>query len=455
MSLSPAGILRIKRDGGRLTDADIAEFITGIGTGRVSEGQIGAFTMAVYQHGMNAAETAALTLAMRDSGTVIDWSATGLPSRCLIEKHSSGGTGDEKVSLILAPLVAACGVHMPMITARGLGHTGGEVDLIEATGAAIALSPDELRHAVMEAGTAIVGPGPDIAPADAAIYRVRDVTATVESVALITSSILSKKLASGASGLVMSVNYGSAAFMADAGEAATLAASLIGTAELAALPMVVPIVQLNEVMGSAVGSYPQLHEVLRFLSGGARDPRLEELVMGLSIEVLLMAGIVTDTADARKMLALRLADGSALARFWRMIGAMGGRVEGDPDILWPLAPERLAVVAPVSGYVAVVDAFAVGMAMVGLGAGRRLPDDRIDHGVGLSDMVHVGDRIETGQPLCILHARDPASARIAATAILDAITVIPDPVPRPQLFTGRMTTVRGLAGSGLSVDTQK
>lgn len=440
MSLSPAQLLRIKRDGGELSAEAIAGFVAGIGSGGVSEGQIGAFTMAVYQHGMTPAETAALTLAMRDSGDVTDWSGTGLPPRTLIEKHSSGGTGDEKVSLILAPLVAACGVNMPMISARGLGHTGGEIDLTEALGCALSLEPEAFRQAVLAAGSCIIGPSPHLAPADAAIYYVRDVTATVESVPLITSSILSKKLASGASGLVMSVNYGSAAFMPDSAAALDLAAALVSTAELAGLPMVAQIVCLDEVMGTAVGSNPQLHEVLAFLDGRARDPRMLELVMSLSSDILIMAGLAGTTTEAREVLAARLDDGAALDRFRRMVAAMGGTAEGAAEELWPLATVALPVPSPAEGHVARIDAFAVGMAMVALGAGRRLPTDNIDNSVGLTGMVHVGDHVTAGAPLCTIHAHTHKAAQAAADAVAAAITLSDHPTEPLPLITGRLTT---------------
>lgn len=438
--LAPAQVIRIKRDGGEIPAGEIASFVADIGAGRVSEGQIGAFAMAVFHHGMTPAETAELTLAMRDSGTVTDWSGTGIDPATLIEKHSSGGTGDEKVSLILTPLVAACGVHMPMVSARGLGHTGGEIDLTEALGCATSLTQDGFRRAVVEAGATIVGPSPDIAPADAAIFYVRDVTATVESVPLITSSILSKKLASGASGLVMSVNYGSGAFMPDAGAAGELAQALVATADAAGLEMVAQIVNLDEVMGDAVGSHPQLREVMDFLDGRYRDPRMLELVMSLSADILRMAGLAGDAAEAEALLAQALDSGAALERYRRMVAALGGTAAGDPAALWPLAPVALPVPAPTAGYIARVDAYAVGMAMVGLGAGRRLPTDSIDHRVGLSGLVHVGYGVEEGAPLCTLYARDAAAAERAAAEITAAITIVPEPLAPLPVVTGRLAT---------------
>ncbi len=271
----PAQIIRTKRNGGRLLPAEIERFVVGIGKGEVSEAQIGAFTMAAFLNGLTPEETTALTLAMRDSGEVVDWSETGIAPEKIIDKHSSGGTGDEKVSLILAPLVAACGIHMPMISARGLGHTGGEVDLMEAIpGCDIAPPTGLFRKAVTNAGSAIIGPTPTLAPADAAIYYVRDVTATVESVPLITSSILSKKLAAGISGLVMSVNYGSGAFMETVADAEGLASSLIDVARLSGLSMVTLLVDMDEVMGDTIGSRLQIREAIDFLSATRQEPRM-------------------------------------------------------------------------------------------------------------------------------------------------------------------------------------
>lgn len=439
----PAQVIRAKRNRETLDSADIRRFVEGIARAEVSEGQIGAFAMAAFLNGMTPDETAALTLAMRDSGEVVDWSGTGIAPATVIDKHSSGGTGDEKVSLILAPLVAACGVHMPMISARGLGHTGGEVDLMEAIpGCDIAPPTTVFRNAVADAGAAIIGPTPRLAPADAAIYYVRDVTATVESVPLITSSILSKKLASGISGLVMSVNYGSGAFMADAAEAEVLANSLVAVARRAGLPMVTAIVEMDEVMGDAVGSRLQVKEAIDFLAGRRQEGRMRELVMALSVEILLMAGIAANPEAALALLEARLADGTALERFGRMITALGGPADITlcPESHLQTAGIVMPVPAPASGIIHKVDAFAVGLAMVGLGAGRKLPTDAIDHGVGLSGMVHVGDSVSAGAPLCLLHLRSQAQFQAAAAAIAAAVTIGPEPVPRRPVVTGRIAT---------------
>lgn len=439
----PAQVIRAKRDREALDPADIRRFIEGIGRCEVSEGQIAAFAMSAFLNGMEPEETAALTLAMRDSGEVIDWSGTDIAPATIIDKHSSGGTGDEKVSLVLAPLVAACGVHMPMISARGLGHTGGEVDLMEAIpGYDIAPPTEMFRRAVSDAGAAIIGPTPQLAPADAAIYYVRDVTATVESVPLITSSILSKKLAAGISGLVMSVNHGSGAFMPTAADAAQLATSLVTVAGSTGLAMVTLIVDMDEVMGDAVGSRLQVKEAIDFLSGRHQDGRMRELVFTLSREILMMARLVATTEEAETLLEARLADGSALGRFVRMVAALGGPLDiaDDPKDHLEIAPLRMPVVSMEDGFVQHVDAYRIGLAMVGLGAGRKRPTDTIDHGVGLTGMVHVGNEVKAGDALCVLHLREARQYAVAAEAIRAAVTIGPDaPPPRP-VVTDRLST---------------
>ncbi|MGV2064487.1 thymidine phosphorylase [Agrobacterium sp. 22-226-1] len=440
----PAQVIRAKRNREVLSDADIRRFVEGIGAGEVSEAQIGAFTMACFLNGMTPQETAALTLAMRDSGDVVDWSGSGFAPETIIEKHSTGGTGDENVSLIVAPLVAACGVAMPMISARGLGHTGGEVDLMEAMpGVAIAPSTEMFRQAVISAGAAIIGPTPKLAPADAAIYYVRDVTATVESIPLITASILSKKLAAGVSGLVMSVNYGSGAFMPTYAEAEALAKSLIAVARIAGLPMVAPIVEMDEIMGDAIGSRLQLREVIEFLSGDKQESRIRALVMDISAEILVMARLAASKDEAIALAEARLVDRSALDRFQRMVTALGGPADlvANPDTYFPPAPVIAPLPSPATGFVEKVDAYAIGIALVGLGAGRKLASDLLDQDVGLTGTVHIGDAVAAGEPLCFLHCRSQADFDSAAQAITAAITIGDTQPDRRPVVTGRLSTL--------------
>jgi len=437
----PQEIIRIKRDGGSLSVEQIRSFVAGIAQGSISEGQIGAFCMATFLRGMSAEERAALTLAMRDSGTVCDWSGTAIPPTTLVDKHSTGGVGDEKASLLIVPIVAACGVHMPMISARGLGHTGGEIDLLEAIDGYNVAPP--LQHfiaTVSRTGCGLIGPTPSLAPADAEIFRIRDVTATVESIPLITASVMSKKLATGTRGLVMSVNFGRGAFMSTREQAQQLAESMLEVATGAGIPAVIFLGYMEDVVGDAIGSRPQLHEIADFFRGIRREPRLLEIVLQLSSEVLVMAKIAPSIDEARRLAAHCLEDGTAAAKFSAMVEAFGGptafldRIE----TLLPAAPFVQPVLAPEAGFIQDVDARRIGLAMVALGAGRTRPGQPLDHNVGLSGMVHIGDCVTAGQPLCTLYARDEASFRSAQDAILAAIIIGPQQTAPTAVFAYRL-----------------
>lgn len=438
----PQEIIRKKRDRGRLSAEEIRFFVEGVTSGTIGEGQIGAFNMAVFLNGMDRDETTAFALAMRDSGDLIDWSPIGIGGPTLIDKHSSGGVGDEKVSLIVAPLVAACGINMPMISARGLGFTGGEVDLMESMGCAIAPPAEIFMKAVAEVGCAIIGPTGRLAPADAKIYYVRDVTATVESIPLITGSIMSKKLAAGINGLVMSVNFGSGAFMPTIDDARALATSMLGVAEGAGVPMVTWLCDMDEVMGDAVGSLPQIREVIAFLTGGPREARLERIVLGLSAETLRMGGLAADERAAMAILSARLADGSAAKRFARMVAALGGpeSLVDDPDRHLERTPIVRPVFAEAEGIVARVDARAVGMALLSIGSGRTRPDQSIDHAVGLTGMAHVGDAVGPDRPIAVLHARDEAAFERAAAGLRGAVRLAGSPVDARPVMLERLAT---------------
>jgi thymidine phosphorylase len=440
----PQEIIRIKRDGGVLTAKQLKDFVAGVTDGTISEGQIGAFNMAVFLQGMSVEERVAFTLAMRDSGEVCDWSASGLNASTIIDKHSTGGVGDEKASLIIVPLVAACGVHMPMISARGLGHTGGEIDLLEAIdGYDVAPPLETFMAAVGKIGCALIGPTPRLAPADAAIFRVRDVTATVESIPLITGSVMSKKLAAGIHGLVMTVNFGRGAFMPTLQQAEDLAHSMLGVATGAGVPTVILLGHMEDVVGDAIGSRPQLREVAAFLRGERREARLQEIVARVSAEALVLGGIAGSLERARELVLEKLDDGSAAVKFSAMVAEFGGPIDllQRIDSIFPPLPIVRSAPSTHDGYVHSIDARQVGLAIVGLGAGRRSPEQKVDHDVGLSRMVHIGDRIERGAPLCVLHTRDENSFRIAADAILSAITIAPGEVPPSPVFAARIANL--------------
>ncbi|WP_370678043.1 thymidine phosphorylase [Pleomorphomonas sp. PLEO] len=441
----PQEVIRRKRDRLPLAPEDIARFVRGTTDGSVSPSQIGAFTMAVYLNGMTAEERLAYTLAMRDSGRVIDWSEIGLSGPTIIDKHSSGGVGDEKISLILVPLVAACGIHMPMISARGLGHTGGEIDLLDAiAGYDTAPTTELFMRTVAEVGGAIIGPTADLAPADRPIYFTRDVSATVESVPLITGSIMSKKLAAGINGLVMTVPFGSGAFMADIGRARELAESLVGVAAGVGIPMVALISDLTVILGSAVGSNPQLREIVAFLTGTAREPRVLETVLALAAETLVMGGLADDIAAGRRLAEARLDDGSAAERFARMIAAFGGPTDfvDHPERYLEDAPVVRPVFADDSGYLSTMDCYAIGMALLRLGSGRTRPEDSIDHAVGLSEMAQRGEAISRDRPICVLHARSDDAWNSAAAAIRAAISLAHDPVGSAPVIVDRLAVAR-------------
>ncbi|HSV94260.1 MAG TPA: thymidine phosphorylase, partial [Desulfobacterales bacterium] len=428
----PQEVVRAKRDGRALTDSEIAFFVRGISDGSISEGQVAAFAMAVFFRGMSRAELVAFTLAMRDSGKVLDWSDANLQGPAL-DKHSTGGVGD-KVSLMLAPLVAACGGAVPMISGRGLGHTGGTLDKMDAI-AGYATTPDNalFRRVVREVGCAIIGQTGDLAPADRRLYAVRDVTATVESIPLITSSVLSKKLAAGLDGLVMDVKFGSGAFMETAASALAMAESIVAVASEAGCRTTALLTDMSEVLGTTAGNAVEVREAVAYLTGeDEREPRLHEVTMALSAELLVTGGLFPTVGDARDACERALASGAAAERFARMVAALGGPADllERPDAYLPLPEVTLPVVPARSGYVAAQDVRAIGLAIVGLGGGRTRADQAIDHAVGFSRFAALGAEVGPERPLCLVHARSEAQARAAAAEVLAAVSIADEP-PKP------------------------
>jgi thymidine phosphorylase len=435
----PQEIIRRKRDGGALSEAEIAFFVRGLTGGWIGEGQTAAFAMAVFFRGMDTAERVALTQAMAHSGRVIDWSRAGLPGPPL-DKHSTGGVGD-KVSLMLAPLVAACGAAVPMISGRGLGHTGGTLDKLDSIpGYNTAPDLNLFREVVAEAGCAIIGQTADLAPADRRLYAIRDVTATVESIPLITASILAKKLAAGLQGLVMDVKFGSGAFMIEPARARELAESIVGVATGAGLPTTALLTDMNEVLGRSAGNALEVCEAIDWLTGRARDPRLDALTLALGTEMLLLGGLAADAADARRRLLAARDGGGAAERFQRMVAALGGPADlvEHPRRHLRRAPVERPVAAERAGIVAGIDVRAVGLAIVGLGGGRRRVEDTIDHAVGVSAMLGIGDAVEAGRPLAIVHASSDAGADAAAAAIRRAVVLADAPGAAGPLIRDRI-----------------
>ena len=428
----PQEVIRRKRDGQALTEAEIASFVKGVTDGSVSEGQIGAFTMSIYLNGMTTTERVALALAMRDSGEVLDWSKTGIDPKTIIDKHSSGGVGDEKVTLLVVPLAAACGLTVPNLSGWGLDYCGGEMDMLASVpGYDGAPRPAKYMAAVLAAGGAISGPTAELAPADRKIFKVRDVTATVESVALITGSIMSKKLAVGPNGVVICVGSGTGAYMPTVEHARELAESMAEVAAGAGIPSVMLLTDLDAVLGASVGSAVEMQETVDFLTGAYLDPRTKELVIEVTADMVRLAGVAPDMAAARTLAEARLADGSAAERFGRMITALGG----PPDFVAHAADHlpRAAIIRPVfpetAGYVAGMNAKAVGLALIALGGGRKRPDDPIDLAVGFTEFCQVGDKVGPGAPFCVIHARNEAEWEDAAARVRAAVRIAGSPPP--------------------------
>jgi thymidine phosphorylase len=416
MVFLPQEVIARKRDGHTLTGREIADFIAGFSAGSVSHAQAAALAMAVYFNDMTMPERVALTLAMRDSGTVLDWSDLDGP---VADKHSTGGVGDN-VSLMLAPILAAIGIYVPMISGRGLGHTGGTLDKFDAI-PGYATSPDNtlFRRVVREAGCAIIGQTADLAPADKALYAIRDVTGTVESIPLITASILSKKLAAGLDALVLDVKTGSGAFMPTLEKSQALARSLVEVANGAGLATAALITDMNEPLASAAGNGLEVRNAVDFLTGKHQDSRLREVTLSLCAALAAMVGTVVDEAAARRLVDEALDSGRAAEHFGRMVAALGGPADFMAQMDRYLAPAPIIrdIYAQGEGSVATIDTRGVGMAVVALGGGRILPTDSIDHRVGFDRLAGLGTMVDAHTPIARLHAADEASAADAEARI--------------------------------------
>ena len=423
----PAEVIRTKRDGRALDEAQIDAFVRGLVDRRWSEGQVAALAMAILLKGMTHAETAALTRAMTHSGAVIDWSHARLDGP-IVDKHSTGGVGD-KVSLMLAPIVAACGGVVPMVSGRGLGHTGGTLDKMQSlAGYNVAPSRALLTRVLREAGCAIVGASARVAPADRRLYAIRDVTATVESTPLITASILSKKLAAGLQFLVMDVKAGNGAFCATTDAARELASSVVQVAAGAGLPTRALITDMNQVLGRTAGNALEVQEAIDFLTGrGARESRLEAVTLALCGEMLALSGLCADAKAGQAQARRALDSGAAAERFARMVAALGGprNVLAARFAGLPKARFALPLPAPADGVIAAADTREIGLAVVALGGGRRIASDAVDARVGLSHILPVGARVSNGEPLMQVHASSREAAEAAMARLAQAVRIAP------------------------------
>jgi thymidine phosphorylase len=421
-------VIRTKRDGGELSTEQIELFVQGLSDHSLPPEQVSALAMAIFLNSMSFREAADLTTAMASSGTVLDWRDAGLDGP-VVDKHSTGGVGD-KVSLLLAPIAAACGLYVPMISGRGLGHTGGTLDKVGVIpGYDATPGFDLFRRVVREAGCAIIGQTGELAPADRRLYAIRDVTGTVESIPLITASILSKKIAAGLNALVMDVKVGSGAFMKTLEQAEVLARSLIGTAGAAGLKTHCLITDMNEVLGTTAGNAVEIAESVRYLRNERRDARLDEVVLALCAEMLLIVDIETDREQALKRVGQALVSGAAAERFARMVAGLGGPADFVErfETYLPKAKLSMPVEAETTGYLAEVDTFAVGNAVIVLGGGRRKRDDRLDLSVGFTDLLPIGSKLDSGTPLGTVHAASPESARQAADLLRRACRIAARP----------------------------
>ena len=433
MNLLPQEIIRRKRDGGVLEAGEIQGFIEGLTSGSVSEGQAASFAMAIFFRGLSVPERVALTRAMMQSGEVLAWDLPGP----VLDKHSTGGVGDT-VSLALAPAIAACGGYVPMISGRGLGHTGGTLDKLDSIPGYVS-QPDinAFRRVTREVGCAIIGQTANLAPADKRLYAIRDVTATVESIDLITASILSKKLAAGLHGLVMDVKFGSGAFMDNAADARALAESLVLVANGAGLPTSALLTDMNEPLASAAGNAVEVAYTADYLTGRRREKRFHQVTVGLCAEMLVLGRLAGGIVEARERIEDAIASGRAAEVFQRMVAALGGPADllERPAQHLQAAPVIRPVHAERAGTVQGIATRDLGVAVVALGGGRSRPQDPVDHAVGLTELAGIGEAVDASRPLAVVHARSEEAAEAAARAVRAAYTVGDGkPAPGPLIL---------------------
>jgi len=417
----PQEIIRIKRNGQTLNDSQIQSFVNGLVDGSFSDSQVGAMAMAIFQKGMSVDEKVTLTKAMMNSGDVLSWDGYDAP---IVDKHSTGGVGD-KVSFMLAAIVSACGAFVPMIAGRGLGHTGGTADKLESiAGFNVEPTIGEFKRIVKEVGVAIISQTDNLAPADKRLYGIRDVTATVESIPLITASILSKKIAAGLDTLVMDVKVGNGAMMSSLEDAKELADSISSVANGAGVKTQAIITDMNQVLGTSAGNAIEMYETAKYLTGKQREPRLHQVVKTLASAMLVNTDLATDEQDAYLKIDKVLHSGKAAEIFERMIAALGGPKDfvENPWGSMNKAAVIMEVKASQHGYLAQMNTRDVGMSVVSLGGGRTAPGQKVDHTVGFDRILPLGVQVNSGEVIARVHARDENSALLAAQQFNQAIT---------------------------------
>ncbi len=420
----PQEIIRLKRAGQTLSREQIAEFIAGVTDGTIVDAQIAAFTMAAFLNGLNLEETTALTENMRDSGDVLSWKNLNGP---VVDKHSSGGVGD-KVSLMLAPMIAACGGYVPMISGRGLGHTGGTLDKFDSI-PGYQTCPDNtlFKKVVKQVGCAIIGQTGNLAPADKRIYAVRDVCGTVESVELITASILSKKLAAGLDCLVMDLKCGNGAFMDSLENGYKLARSIVRVANAAGTKTKAVLTDMNQVLGHSAGNAVEVQEAVDYLKGNKVDARLHEITLELCGELLVSAKLVPDLTTAKRQLQKALSSGAALEKFAAMVKALGGPADftDHPEKYLPQARIIRPVYPQQAGFVSAMHTRDIGLSIIELKGGRTSPEQKLDYATGYTGFCQLGDYVDDQQPLAVIHARSEDDYQRAADSLRRFITVCP------------------------------
>jgi len=429
-------VIRKKRDGQELSQEEIEFFVRGLADGSLPAEQIAALAMAVFLNSMSFTEAGTLTRLMAASGTMLNWSDQHLDGP-VVDKHSTGGIGD-KVSFLLAPIAAACGCYVPMISGPGLGHSGGTLDKIASIPGYVAIPDAALfKKVVKSVGCAIIGQTSDLAPADRRLYAIRDITGTVESVPLITASILAKKMAAGLDALVMDVKFGTGAFMPSAEEAETLATSIVGTAGASGMPTHALLTDMNENLGLTAGNAVEVRESVQFLAGHHRESRLNDVTLDLVAEMLIVGGTEDDRAVARRRADDAVSSGKAAEVFARMVAALGGPADftENLDKYLPTAPIIKPVYAEQDGILTGVDGRKFGNAIIELGGGRRTVGDELDLSVGFVEVAPIGTAVDRNRPLAVVHAANDDTAAIASRMLQEACeTGDAQPPARPTVF---------------------